>query len=77
MGLPKVSVIIPVYNQEHYIGEAIQSVVNQSFSDWELLIVDDGSTDSTDSITQCDSQIRYIPEREVYSATQHGYKECW
>ena len=42
---PKVTVFIPVYNREHYIGEAIESILAQSFPNFELLLVDDGSTD--------------------------------
>lgn len=43
----EVSVIIPLYNTEKYITETIQSVINQSFTNWELIIIDDGSTDSS------------------------------
>jgi glycosyltransferase involved in cell wall biosynthesis len=42
-----ISVIIPTYNRAHLIGETIQSVIDQSFKNWELIIVDDGSTDDT------------------------------
>ena len=48
--MPKVSIIMPVYNGAKYIGEAIESVLEQIFLDWELLIVDDGSTDETMNI---------------------------
>lgn len=47
---PLVSIIMPVYNSEKYIAEAIESVCNQSYSNWELLIVNDGSTDHTPKI---------------------------
>ena len=47
-----VTVIMPVYNGEQYLAEAIQSVLTQSFSDFELVIVDDGSTDGSGAIVQ-------------------------
>lgn len=43
--MPKVSIIMPVFNKEKYIFKSVQSVLNQSFRDFELIIVDDGSTD--------------------------------
>ena len=42
---PKVTVFIPVYNREKYVGEAIESILAQTYSDFEILLVDDGSTD--------------------------------
>lgn len=45
-----ISIIMGVYNVENYIEECIDSIINQSFSDWELIIYDDGSTDNTMSI---------------------------
>lgn len=45
--MSKVSIIMPAYNNEDYIVQAIESVISQSYSDWELIIVDDCSTDST------------------------------
>ena len=47
---PLVSIIMPAYNAEKYIGEAIRSVLTQKYSNWELLIVNDGSTDGTDKV---------------------------
>src|SRR5262245_23944987 len=44
---PTVTVIIPTYNRAHYLGMAIQSVFAQTFDDFELIVVDDGSTDDT------------------------------
>jgi glycosyltransferase involved in cell wall biosynthesis len=42
-----VSIVVPTYNRGHLIGETIQSVIDQSYKNWELIIVDDGSTDDT------------------------------
>ena len=50
--MPKISVVVPVYNVEKYIKESIESLLKQSFSDFELILVDDGSTDKSASI--CD-----------------------
>jgi glycosyltransferase involved in cell wall biosynthesis len=50
--MPSVSVCLPVYNGEEFLGEAIESVLNQSFTDLELLIGDDASTDSSQEIAK-------------------------
>lgn len=47
---PLISVIIPVYNGEKYLSQTVESVLNQSFDDFELLLIDDGSTDNSKSI---------------------------
>ena len=47
---PKISVIVPVKNGERYLSDALQSVLKQTFADFELLVVDDGSTDSSADI---------------------------
>ena len=43
--MPKISVIVPVYNTENYIGRCIDSILNQSFSNFELILINDGSKD--------------------------------
>jgi glycosyltransferase involved in cell wall biosynthesis len=45
--LPKVTIVIPVYNREKYLGIAVDSVLRQTYQDWELIISDDGSIDGT------------------------------
>ncbi len=49
---PKVSVLIPTYNYAHYLDETIQSVLDQTFTDFELIIVDNCSTDNTDEVVK-------------------------
>jgi glycosyltransferase involved in cell wall biosynthesis len=50
--LPKISVIIPTYNSEYSLGKAIKSVLNQTFKNFELIIIDNGSTDNTKKIVK-------------------------
>ena len=52
MNKPKVSIITANYNCEKFIGQTIDSVINQKFRDWEFIIADDGSTDKSISIIQ-------------------------
>ena len=57
-----VSIIMPSYNTAKYIGKSIQSVLNQTYKNWELLIVDDCSTDDTEKVIKSfdDKRIRYL-----------------
>ena len=47
---PIVTVLMPVYNAEKYLAEAINSILNQTFTNYELLIINDGSTDKSEEI---------------------------
>jgi len=50
MNLPLVSIIIPTYNRAHLIGETLDSISNQTYQNWECIIVDDGSDDATQEV---------------------------
>lgn len=60
--MPKVSILMPVYNAEQYLSQALDSIVSQSFEDWELILINDGSTDRSESIIMDydDERIFYI-----------------
>lgn len=74
---PTISVIIPVYNGENYLREAIDSVRNQTFQDLELIVVDDGSTDSTAAIVQAyGTLVKYVLQNNqgTAAAFNHGLR---
>jgi glycosyltransferase involved in cell wall biosynthesis len=59
--MPKVSVIIPTYNCGHYLEQAIESAMDQTYRDLEIIVLDDGSTDNTSEVVQkYGTKIRYI-----------------
>ncbi|MDO8507921.1 MAG: glycosyltransferase [bacterium] len=60
--MPEVSIIVAAYNGERFIKEALESLLSQTFSDFEIVVVDDGSTDSTAEIVKSfeDERIRYF-----------------
>ena len=76
---PLVSVIMPCYNMEKYISEAIMSVHQQTYPHWELLIVDDASTDRTENVveSQCqqDDRIRFI-KKNIHSGIADSRNIC-
>ena len=74
----KISVIVPIYNTEQYLSRCLDSILNQSFTDFELLLVDDGSTDGSGAICDAfaakDSRVRVLHKRNggVSSARNEG-----
>ena len=77
-----VSIIMPLYNAENYVREAIESVQNQDYVNWELLVINDGSTDNgpdiVESLAAVDSRIRMINKENggIASARNMGIKEA-
>lgn len=67
--MPKVTVIVPVYNVEAYVGKCVDSILKQSFSDFELILVNDGSTDSggaiCDGYAEKDKRVRVIHQKNA------------
>lgn len=76
--MPKVSIIVPVYNASRYLQECVQNVKLQSFKDWELLLINDGSSDGSaelsDQLASTDSRIRVFhkPNTGVSDTRNHG-----
>ena len=76
--MPKVSIIVPVYNTKDYLHRCVDSILAQTFTDFELLLIDDGSTDSSgiicDNYSQIDSRVRVFHKKNggVSSARNIG-----
>jgi glycosyltransferase involved in cell wall biosynthesis len=59
--MPKVSIVIPTYNSAQFLDETLQSVFSQTFNDFEIIVIDDGSTDQTRKVlSKYDDRIRYF-----------------
>lgn len=67
MSSPLISVVLPVYNGEKYLHEAINSVLSQTFGDFELIVINDGSTDGTEAIVRSytDPRIRFVAQENT------------
>ena len=59
--MPKVSIVVPNYNHERFLEKRLQSILSQSYQDWELIFVDDASTDTTPGATHYFDEV--IPVR--------------
>lgn len=81
MNKPSVSVVIPVYNVERFLPDCVESVLDQSFADFELLLIDDGSSDGSgticDSYAEKDDRVRVFHKKNggVSSARNMGIEE--
>ena len=83
MSRPTVSVIIPTYNRAALLPRALDSIVAQTFSDWEIVLVDDGSVDDTPAVAsryakQLGDRLLYLPQenRGSSAARNRGIDEC-
>lgn len=79
---PLVSVIIPCFNYAHFLPEALESILNQTYKNWECIVVNDGSTDDTRKVTQSytkkDERFKYFYQsnKGVSVARNRGIKKC-
>ena len=80
MNQPVFSIVIPLFNKEKYIGRTIDSILSQKFGNFEIIIVNDGSTDSSLSIVSqyTDKRIRIInkPNEGVSATRNRGMSEA-
>lgn len=80
--MPVVSVLMPVYNAERYVGEAVRSILEQTFSDFEFIVIDDGSTDRSGEqlaeLAAGDSRMRLVrrPNTGYLRALNEGLAYC-
>ncbi len=70
---PTVSIILPTYNRARFLAAAIESIRTQSFQDWELIVVDDGSTDNTREFVAAALKTLNQPSTYIYQANQGPY----
>lgn len=68
--MPKISVIIPVYNVEDFLSQCLDSILNQTFYDWECILVNDGSTDKSGQI--CDEYVKKDTRFKVIHQSNFG-----
>ena len=68
--MPRVSIGLPVYNGENYLCKAIESILSQTYTDFELIISDNASTDQTQSI--CEKYASQTPNHLLQAGTKSG-----
>lgn len=79
---PSLSIIVPVYNVEKYLDKCLQSIINQDYTDFEVILINDGSTDGSakicENITQQDNRFLYFYKDNggTYSARNYGLKKA-
>ncbi|MFZ4083158.1 MAG: glycosyltransferase family 2 protein, partial [Pirellula sp.] len=72
--IPKVSIILPTYNRLGFLEEAIRSITSQELGDWELIVVDDGSTDGTGDYLAQRLKSLVQPWQYIYQNNQGAYQ---
>ena len=70
-----ISIIVPIYNVEKYIDECIKSIVNQTYQELEIIIVNDGSTDNSGKI--CDEWAKKDSRIHVFHKNNGGLMSAW
>ena len=79
--MPIFSIVVPVYNTEKYLDECISSILGQSFSDFELILVNDGSTDNSGNIFECRKRGFETLEKKLdflgNAVIEGSYGELW
>ena len=68
----KISIIIPVYNTEKYVEKSINSILNQSYKNIELIIINDGSTDNSEKIIKRGRNEFHFPQDEIVNHIETG-----
>ena len=81
--MPRVSVIVPCYNTGKYLRQALDSVLAQTYTDWEVIMIDDGSTDNSAQIAaearaQFGSRLKYFyqPNRGLSATRNTGFRHA-
>lgn len=76
----QVSIIVPVYNAEHYIERCVNSILNQNFTDFELILIDDGSTDGSgllcDQLMETDNRINVVHQKNGGASSARNKGIC-